>query len=94
MWHLEKRIALALGDEAAQQSLGALMTLAVSGQVDPLIAALAEHWAQETEYDERRARIGDVLQYVDANRTHLRHRRHHRRCARPRHCQHRGGVHA
>ncbi|MHB8719698.1 MAG: hypothetical protein ACYDAC_12545 [Candidatus Dormibacteria bacterium] len=68
MWHLEKRIAEALGDEAAQQSLGALMTLAVSGQVDPLIAALAEHWAQETEDDERRARIGDVLQYVDANR--------------------------
>lgn len=60
VWHLEKRIAEALGDEAAQQSLGTMMTLAVSGQVDPLIAALAEHWAQETEDDERRARIGDV----------------------------------
>jgi hypothetical protein len=40
VWHLEKRLAEALGDEAAQHSLGPLMTLAVSGQVDALIAAL------------------------------------------------------
>ncbi len=44
------------------------MTLAVSGQVDALIAALAEHWAQETEDEDRHQRLGDVLQYVDANR--------------------------
>jgi hypothetical protein len=41
VWHLEERLAEALGDEAAQHSLGPLMTLAVSGQVDALIAALA-----------------------------------------------------
>jgi hypothetical protein len=68
VWHLEKRIAEALGDEVARDALGALMTLAVSGLVDALIAALSEHWAAETEDDERRQRIGDVLQYVDANR--------------------------
>ena len=68
VWHLEKRLAEALGDEAAQQSLGPLMTLAVGGLVDPLIAGIAEHWADETEDDERRQRLGDVLQYVDANR--------------------------
>lgn len=54
VWHLEKRLAEALGDEVAQHSLGPLMTPAVSGQVDGLIAALAEHWAQETEDEERR----------------------------------------
>lgn len=68
VWHLEKRLAEALGDEVARRSLGPLMTLAVGGQVDALLAALAEHWGAETEDDERRQRLADLLQYVDANR--------------------------
>ena len=68
VWHLEKRLAEALGDEVARRSLGPLMTLAVGGQVDALLAALAEHWGAETEDDERRQRFADLLQYVDANR--------------------------
>lgn len=68
VWHLEKRLAEALGDEVARRSLGPLMTLAVGGQVDALLAALAEHWGAETEDDERRQRFADLLQYVDTNR--------------------------
>ncbi|MHB8660239.1 MAG: hypothetical protein ACYC91_20340 [Solirubrobacteraceae bacterium] len=44
------------------------MTVAVSGQVDSLITALTEHWAEETENDDRRKLLGDVIEYVDANR--------------------------
>jgi hypothetical protein len=68
VWHLEKRIAEALGDELTQQYLGPLMTMAVAGQVDQLITALAEHWAQETEDDIRHQLLGDLIEYVDANR--------------------------
>jgi len=68
VWHLEKRLAEALGDNASQQSLAPLMSRALIGDVDALIEALAEHWAEETDDQERHQRLGEVLQYVDANR--------------------------
>ncbi|MGH7721407.1 MAG: hypothetical protein ACRENL_01050 [Candidatus Dormibacteria bacterium] len=55
VWHLEKRLAAALGDCAAQQSLAPLMVL-----------ALAEHWAAATEDDERRQHLALLLEYIDA----------------------------
>lgn len=67
IWHLEKRLAEGLGDEVARSSLGPLMALALRGDVDALIAAVAEPWAAETD-DERRQRLGVVLEYVDENR--------------------------
>ncbi|MHB8718455.1 MAG: hypothetical protein ACYDAC_06145 [Candidatus Dormibacteria bacterium] len=52
----------------AKGSVGGLMILALAGQADTLITALAGHWAAETADDERRQRLGEVLQYADASR--------------------------
>ncbi|MHB8719454.1 MAG: hypothetical protein ACYDAC_11275 [Candidatus Dormibacteria bacterium] len=68
IWHLEKRLAEGLGDEVARSSSGPRMARALHGDVDALIAAVAEHWATETDDDERRQRLGVVLEHIDENR--------------------------
>jgi len=67
LWHLHHRISDALGLEGAGH-VGGLLTLAVQGNVDALIAALAEHWATNTADEEQHRLLGDLITYVDANR--------------------------
>ena len=44
LWHLEHRLAEALG-EADRGALAALVSLAVAGQIDTLLARLSDRWA-------------------------------------------------
>lgn len=67
LWHLQHRVSDALGLEDAAQ-VGGLLTLAVQGRVDALIAALAELWAASSDDEERHRLLGDLIAYVDANR--------------------------
>jgi hypothetical protein len=68
IWHLQDRLAGAMGDEVAATELGGLMTLAVNGKVDQIIQRLAELWADQGDDDQKRGLLGDVITYIDANR--------------------------
>jgi hypothetical protein len=68
LWHLQNRLAEALGEEAAKEQLGGLLTLAVRGDVDGMIEDLAN----------ARAAAGDD------QRRHLLGRGHHLRRQQPR----------
>ena len=65
--HLQRRISDALGFEDADQ-VGGLLAMAVQGNVDGLIAELAEFWAASGDDEERHRPLGDLITYVDANR--------------------------
>lgn len=67
LWHLEHRLALALG-EADLGELRPLVTLALAGDVDGLIARLSERWAAANQDDERRTVLAELILYVDSNR--------------------------
>lgn len=67
LWHLEHRLAQALG-EAGRAALPALVTLAVEGQVDALLAGLSDYWAAANQDDERRELLAKLIVYVDGNR--------------------------
>lgn len=45
-----------------------LLTLVVQGNVDSLVAALAEHWAATADDHEQHRLLGGLITYVDANR--------------------------
>ena len=67
LWHLQHRISEALGVAGANH-IGGLLTLAVQGNVDGLVAALAQHWAATGDDEEQHRLLGDLITYVDANR--------------------------
>jgi hypothetical protein len=67
LWHLEHRIQEALGLEQADR-VGGLLTQAVQGDVDGLIAELTELWASSGDDAERHRLLGELITYVDANR--------------------------
>jgi hypothetical protein len=67
LWHLEKRIREALGAEEADR-VGGLLTLAVRGDVDGLLAELTELWAGSTDDEEQHRLLAELIPYVDANR--------------------------
>jgi len=67
VWHLEYRLAAALG-EAGRDDLPPLVSLALEGKVDALIARLSELWAAASQDDDRRRHLGEVIAYVDSNR--------------------------
>ena len=68
IWHLQDRLAGAMGDEVAAAELGGLMTLALNGKVDQIIERLAALWADQGDDDLRRGLLGDVITYIDSNR--------------------------
>ena len=67
LWHLEHRLAEALG-EADLGALPALVSLAVAGEIDTLLARLADRWAAAQQDDERRSLLGKLIVYIDGNR--------------------------
>jgi len=67
LWHLEHRLAEALG-EADRGALPALVSLAVAGQIDTLLARLSDRWAAAQQDDERRALLAKLIIYIDGNR--------------------------
>ncbi len=67
LWHLEHRLAQALG-ETGRDDLPPLVSLAVAGKVDALIARLSELWAAANQDDDRRQHLGELIAYVDGNR--------------------------
>ena len=68
LWHLEHQLAQALGMEAAGVSLPPLLKLAREGDVDKLLAALAECRDAAGADLDRRQRLTLEMEYVRANR--------------------------
>lgn len=68
LWHLEHRLAQALGMEAAGVSLPPPLKLAGEGDVDKLLAALAECREAAGADPDRRQRLTLEMEYVRANR--------------------------
>ena len=66
IWHLQRRLARALGQEA-QEQIAYLANLARLGKVDDLLAALAQLRPQLDPEDPRRQFIDDLIVYVEAN---------------------------
>lgn len=67
LWHLEHRLAIALG-EADRGAVPGLVTLALEGEIDALIQQLSERWAAAQADDERRRLLAEVIVYIDSNR--------------------------
>ena len=68
LWHLEHRLAPALGMEASEVSLPPLLKLAREGEVDKLLAALAECREAAGADPDRRQRLTLEMEYVRADR--------------------------